>query len=181
MNLIDEFQEHICPICSPAAFRPGFTTWFRVKPESAQVLAQTSGATCGFRQRIRDEIKKKNYQEIGTWKGDRYPINITDPLNVYGKGSVARNVCVSLFFGLSERCTDKDVDNMAKAFLDAIKGNEGLISDDAKVTHLEILKRRLIPKQPSDDNYLVGVRISLVKSTVDHNTQFEWAPCVPII
>lgn len=181
MNLIDEFQDHICPICSPATFRRGFTAWFRVKPESAQALAQTSGNTCGFRQRIRDEIKKNNYQAIGSWKGDKYPINISDPLNVYGKGSIARNVCVSLFFGLSEGCTDKDVDNMAKAFLDAIKGKEGLISDDDKVTHLEILKRRLIPKQPSNGNYLVGVRISLVKSTVDHDIQFEWASWVPIL
>lgn len=181
MNLIEDFQDHICPICNPGRFGPGFTAWFRVKPQSAQALAQNAGAKCKFRQEIKREICENNYQQIGSWKGRRYPINISDPINAYGRGSLAKNVCVSLLFGLSTSCSDKDVDNMAKAFLDAIKGDDGLISDDSEVTHLEIIKRWIIPGAPTNDNYLIGVRISQVTSSVDHSIAFEWASWVPTI
>lgn len=65
---------------------------------------------------------------------------------------------------------------MAKAFLDSIKGPEGLISDDMEVVHLEVIKVSLNTFQfkfPSDagpalqeTQSMVGLRIINATSTL---------------
>lgn len=116
-----------------------------------------------------------------TWdlSGKKYPLNTFDPKNVYGKRKpdeppVQLDVCVGLLFGLSQECLDKDVDNMTKLFLDALKGADGLVHDDSAVVHLNVTKRLLIPAAPTTNNYLVGVRVTVLRSTMKREINFTW-------
>ena len=38
MDIFERFQDYCCPVCEPDGIAMGFTTWFRVRPESAQAL-----------------------------------------------------------------------------------------------------------------------------------------------
>ena len=183
-NLMEEFQEYACPHCSLPPYTQGFTAWFRVNPESAQDL-HTEGKDVknAYEQKIKDEFAKRNFQQVATVGGARYPLNLSDPANVYGKGVKSLDVCVGLFFGLSKKCTDKDVDNMTKLFLDALKGEDGLIDDDRAVTHLEVFKRILVHQAGSeaDENYLVGVRVLPVSRTLSRSIPFTWSLSTAVI
>lgn len=187
MDIFKRFEDYSCPLCEPEGLANGFTTWFRVRPESAQALHNLgAGQKAKYEAAIRKEIADHGFQMSWDAAGKKYPLNTFDPKNVYGKRKdgeppVQRDVCIRLFFGLSVGCTDKDVDNMTKLFLDALKGDDGLIHDDKAVVHLEVLKRVLVPNMVTNDNYLVGVRISLARSTVGRNVDFTWQPAVPPI
>lgn len=182
-DLIEYFQNQVCPICAVNRSLGGFTTWFRVLPASAQSLHnQGPGIKAAYERKIQDAIHAQHYQVTGCVGGKRYPLNILDPENIYDNGSEILDTCVSLFFGLSPKCTDKDVDNMAKLFLDSIKGPGGLISDDKSITHLEVIKRRLISDPASMvDNYLVGVRIAILGSATNRAIPFTWSSSVCVI
>ena len=188
MDIFEKFKDYCCPVCEPD--RPGmsFSTWFRVRPESAQALHNMGAGEKGkYEKAIRDEIARHSHQMTWDASGNRYPLNTFDPKNVYGKRKPdeppkQRDVCVGLLFGLTPNCSDKDVDNMAKLFLDALKGADGLFHDDKAVVHLEVLKRVLVPNSVTDNNYLVGVRICLVRSTVKREVTFTWQGAVaPIL
>lgn len=152
-----QFQESICPVCK----KRGIPVWFRVKPESAQAMSGEKART--FRDDIRSTILER-YNRISDERGISSPWNVTE-------GGDQLRVCVHLLFGLAKVDKDKDVDNMAKAFLDAIKDDDsepyGLISDDSFVQHLSIEKYTLlIPPggQAQDLNYIVGVKIATLRS-----------------
>jgi len=188
MDIFKRFEEYCCPVCEPDGVARGFSTWFRVRPESAQALHNLgAGEKAKYEQAIRAEIATHGFQMTWDASGKRYPLNTFDPGNVYGKRKpgelpVQRDVCVSLFFGLTPNCADKDVDNMTKLFLDALKGSDGLIHDDKAVVHLDVLKRVLVPCTVTENNYLVGVRISLVRATVKRDVNFTWKGAVsPIL
>jgi hypothetical protein len=181
-QLIQHFEDYVCPICRERIVPGGFTTWFRVKPKSAQALESAgAGVKADYISKIKNEILKNGWQMAWDTSGKKHPLNEFDPNNVYGNGPKTRDVCVGLFFGLSASCRDKDVDNMAKLFLDVIKGADGLISDDKAVTHLEIIKRELVSDPPTQGNYLVGVRISMVSSNIGRKVPFTWSASVPPI
>ncbi|HEX7641963.1 MAG TPA: hypothetical protein VF450_06900 [Noviherbaspirillum sp.] len=186
-DVFKRFEEYCCPVCEPGGIARGFITWFRIRPESAQALHNLgAGEKAKYEQAIRAEIAKHGFQMVWDASEKRYPLNTFDPGNVYGKRKpdeppVYRDVCVGLFFGLTPDCTDKDVDNMTKLFLDALKGPDGLFHDDKAVVHLDVLKRVLMPSADIKDNYLVGVRISLVRSTVKRIVDFTWHGAVPPI
>ncbi len=152
-----QFEESICPVCK----KRGVPVWFRVRPESAQAMSGEETRT--FRDDIRSKILER-YNRVSDERG------ISRPLNVTEDGDQLR-ICVRLLFGLAKVDNDKDVDNMAKAFLDAIKDDNsesyGLISDDSFVQHLSIEKYTLlIPPagQAQDLNYIVGVKIATLRS-----------------
>lgn len=151
-----QFQESICPVCK----KRGVPVWFRVRPESAQAMSGEKTRT--FRDHIRSKILER-YNRISGVSGTSRPWNVTE----HGD---QLHVCVHLLFGLAKGDHDKDVDNMAKAFLDAIKDDDsesyGLISDDSFVQHLSIEKYELlIPPagQAQDLNYIVGVKIAALR------------------
>lgn len=126
MNLLESFGEGQCMICEAPPRFGGATHWYRVQPESAQALRSKSdvgglSAKLHFRQKIQNEIQVKKHGAIASISGKRHPLNLRDPLGV-SRPAKELDVCIGLFFGLSPQCRDKDVDNMAKAFLDAIKG-----------------------------------------------------------
>ena len=152
-----QFQESICPVCK----KRGVPVWFRVRPESAQAMSGEKKKT--FRDNIRSKILER-YTRISDERG------ISRAWNVTNDGDQLR-VCVHLLFGLAKVDNDKDVDNMAKAFLDAIKDDDsesyGLISDDSFVQHLSIQKYTLLlppAGQAQDLNYIVGVKIATLRS-----------------
>ena len=187
MDIFTWFQNFRCPICQPTGAMGGFTTWFRVRPASAQSLHNLgAGEKAKYEQAIRAEMTKHGLQMTWVNSGTKYPLNTFDPTNVYGRRRPGepprqRDVCVGLFFGLTPDCSDKDIDNMSKLFIDALKGPEGLLHDDKAVVHLDVLKRILTPLTLTADNYLVGVRITLVKSTVRREADFTWTGGTPPI
>lgn len=187
MNIFDRFQNYCCPVCEPDGIAKGFTTWFRVRPESAQGLHNVGpGVKRRYEEAIRLEIAKKSNQMTWSASGKKYPLNTFDPHNVYGRRKpgeppVQRDVCIGLLFGLTPTCADKDVDNMTKLFLDALKGPEGLIHDDDAIVHLDVIKRVLLPSSAIENNYVVGVRISLVSLQVKREVSFTWQEDVPLI
>ncbi len=187
MDIFKRLEDYCCPVCEPGGIARGFTTWFRVRPASAQALHKLgAGEKAGYEQAIRMEIDKHGFRMTWDTSGKKYPLNTFDPGNVYGKRKpgqppVQRDVCVSLLFGLTPDCKDKDVDNMTKLFLDALKGPDGLIHDDKDIVHLDVMKRVLMPCSVTKDNYLVGVRISLVRTAVKRSANFTWAGAVPPI
>ncbi len=137
--LIEKFQNHACPICAPKNRRGGATFFFPIDPKSAQSLSSKKGATAQFRNNIKTLIDENHYRQIASSSGPRYPLNIVDPLEISIKKST-KKVCIGLLFCLKMKKINADVDNMAKAFLDAIKGIDGLISDDIEIVHLDAIK-----------------------------------------
>jgi Holliday junction resolvase RusA-like endonuclease len=181
-ELVNYFQDYRCPICKPGTRVGAFTTWFRVKPESAQSLHnQGAGVKANYEQKIRKEIEERGYRPKSTHSGFEYPLNVSNPVGIYGQKNDERDACVGLFFGLSESCTDKDADNMAKLFLDAIKGKDGFLSDDKVISHLEVIKRNLIADPQQPHNYLVGVRIGLVGPSVTRDIAYSLFPNLPVL
>ena len=181
MDIFKRFENYCCPVCEPGGVAKGFTTWFRVRPESAQALQRLTGEKAKYEVAIRAEIAKSGFQMTSDASGKKYPLNTSDPGNVYGKRKpgelpVQRDVCVGLLFGLTPNCKDKDVDNMTKLFLDALQGEDGLIHNDKAVVHLDVLKRVLVPSTITDNNYLVGVRISV---SVSPSPSLLDRPCTP--
>jgi Holliday junction resolvase RusA-like endonuclease len=70
-------------------------------------------------------------------------------------------LCLHIVFVLGKKNKDKDIDNMAKALLDALKGV--LFSDDIDIDHLNLMKI----KATEDDDY---VNINIRRSTLNqHN------------
>lgn len=148
-QFIDEFQNNGCAVCNVK--RP-FTAWLRIKPASFQSLAKEK-MTKSFRVAVAAFISDCGMQ-MAVSHSSRTPLNVIDGSN--------RNVCIGLFLGLSAVEKDKDVDNVSKAFLDALKGNLGLISDDACITHLDIRKVVMQTSIPSSSNHVVGIRLGVL-------------------
>lgn len=149
------FDKRPCPVCG----RVGRTTYFRLRPESAQAMgAGRLGSdvitTYDFRAAVKADVRKRNLRWHGK-NGETYPWNWDLD------GNKPMPACVHLLFGMGRPDHDKDVDNMAKAFLDAIK--HVLIDDDSGVQHMLVEKYRLhVPEGGvnAKENVLVGVRVA---------------------
>ncbi|MBC7008122.1 RusA family crossover junction endodeoxyribonuclease [Pseudoalteromonas sp. BZK2] len=75
-------------------------------------------------------------------------------------------ICVLLVFVYGKNAKNKDVDNMAKIFIDSLKGV--LIHDDINIVHLNILKRR----SQKEDGYILA-RIQKTKINQDSDVLFK--------
>lgn len=182
MKIIDYFQDYKCPTCQTRRPIGGFTTWLRIKPESAQQLYKVSGATAKFRKTVIEAILAKWPQtNPNTDAGLAFPLNATRKSKLTGQKTVIKKICVGLFFGLSEKCKNKDVDNMTKAILDSLKGKSGLFNDDSEIVHLEVFKRVLVPSKSVADNYCVGIRIMMYQEHDDAKIDFSWDNSVPVL
>lgn len=115
---VNTLSQYDCPICSTNE-GPCISFPIRISPQSKQSMA----------------CNKRAAFELGI-KGYLNSINFFD-LN---KFDINEKICIHLVFVLGLKSKDKDVDNMAKALLDAIKGI--LFGDDANVDHLSVLKIR---------------------------------------
>lgn len=144
-RLVAQFYEHTCPWCAPRARYPASCYAFPVSPSSMHGL-RSRGETDRFRDEVRMHVQACNFQAPVSWKSS-VPVNVvTGSLlaapNVRGKvpRPRVRKVCVGILFVRPLGSPDQDVDNNAKAFLDAIKGSDGLIADDMEIVHLECFK-----------------------------------------
>jgi len=138
----DKFLTNPCPVCG-TSHRYG-TYFFQVEPESAQSLARKGSlATQAYRTAIRNIIANNHYRTAWTHDDtERHAVNKSDALGLNGPPRI-RKVCMKIIFVLRDdtNIRDKDLDNMEKAFLDAIKEEpHGLITDDVEIVHLDSVK-----------------------------------------
>lgn len=110
------------------------------------------GETEQFRADIRSHVQRCSYQTPVSWK-TRVPVNVlsSSVLAIPGRAgkkgrSGVRKVCVGLLFVRPLGSPDQDIDNTTKAFLDAVKGEQGLLHDDMEIVHLECFKAESHPE-----------------------------------
>ena len=137
LELLGTFFEHECKVCRPDARHPAACYVFPVPPGSAQSLAKKSGATAAYRKQVHQHIADNRYQ-TPTSHSTRQVLNAP---SIMRSGGRPRDICVGLLFVFPVTAKNQDLDNSAKAFLDAIKGEAGLITDDMVIQHLECFKR----------------------------------------
>jgi Holliday junction resolvase RusA-like endonuclease len=131
-------SQYHCPICRDSGF-PFVIIPIRISPESKQAMSGVKKKRAAFELAIREYIHKSN---------DKFSIN--------------DRFCLHVVFVLGCNSRDKDLDNMAKALLDALKGS--LFEDDSNIDHLSLLKIR---HNYEDDNIYVNIRRSNINSTDD--------------
>ncbi len=136
IQMLQDFHESRCLICKPGARYPASCYTFPFPPASAQSLAKKSGATLAYRTSIQTHLERNKYQTPVSYKSS-VPINTS----ILQTPKIRHDVCVGLLFVYDKSSHNQDLDNSAKAFLDAIKGNKGLITDDMQVIHLDCHKR----------------------------------------
>lgn len=124
-----------CPICRDSGF-PIKIINIRIPAQSKQALDKTKRNA--FELAIAERIKKD------------FPFSSQDKL------------CLHIVFVLGINSRDKDLDNMSKALLDALKGN--LFEDDMHIDHLSLLKI----KYKIDGDYItINIRRSNINSSDD--------------
>lgn len=131
-----------CPICAtrdglfPVEILP-----IRIPPVSKQAISQKKGYRAAFELAITHRFSKR----VASFSKDD-------------------SLCVMIVFVVSRKRRVKDLDNMAKAMLDSVKGV--LFGDDRSIDHLNLL--RLV----SDDEEWVCLNISRTKIN-EHNDVFS--------
>lgn len=110
-------SQRSCQVCSGLLPNeqqlPRYFLSIRIEPESRQALDSVNWFA--FQSAIRSRFTANNYDL-----------------------STSRHLCIALTFVLSNARPDRDVDNMAKALLDAFSRALGF--DDKNVHHLDLLK-----------------------------------------
>lgn len=138
-------SQYHCPFCSQDY--PVVIMNIRIRPQSYQSL--DSNLKKAFKAAVNSRI---------------------NPRNNYFKGC---KICLHIVYVCSENRRDKDIDNMSKLLLDAIK--DILFDDDAEVDHLNVMKI----KNFDDEEYItVNIRKSNLNTTSDLLSSFlhhSWA------
>lgn len=149
-ELVQAFFNHKCPWCAPGARYPANCNIFPMPPASMHGLKNRK-QTQQFRNDIRMHVRACNLQTPVSWKSST-PINVVTgmyPQDTKRQRKMMRlrvmKVCVGLLFVRPKGAPDQDVDNTAKAFLDGLKGKDGLIHDDMDIGHLECFKAESVP------------------------------------
>jgi Holliday junction resolvase RusA-like endonuclease len=136
VSLLSQFN---CPICRTSdGLFPVEIFPIQIPPVSKQVVSQKKGYRAAFELAIKHRFSKK---EASFSKDDR--------------------LCVMIVFVTSRKRRTKDLDNMAKAMLDAVKGV--LFGDDRSIDHLNLL--RLV----SEDEEYVYLNIRKTKINEHHD------------
>lgn len=118
-----------CPICKTRdGLFPVEVLSIRIPPVSKQAISQKKGFRAAFEKAIKHRFSNR-------------------------AASFSKNdsLCVMIVFVTSKNRKAKDIDNMAKAMLDAVKGV--LFGDDGRIDHLNLL--RLV----GDDEEFVSLNI----------------------
>ncbi len=138
-KIISLSQFH-CPICSRRNNSIVRTITIRISAISKQAVASKPETRKAFEKAI------------------EYRLNLLQPNHIFQRGD---KLCIHIVFILSKHNRDKDLDNMSKALLDALKGV--LFGDDIDIDHLSLMKI----KTPEDDDF---VTINIRGSTLNqHN------------
>jgi len=133
VNMLSQYH---CPICHDSGF-PILIIPIRISPQSKQAMAAKKRAA--FELAVSEYIHRSK-----------------------DKFSIKDRFCLHIVFVLGCSSRDKDLDNMAKALLDALKGS--LFGDDLNIDHLSLLKIR---HDYEDDYIMVNIRRSNINSTDD--------------
>lgn len=127
VNILGQFR---CPICSTKEVEfPTKIIPIRITPVSKQAIGQQSKKRAAFERAIRYRFK-----------GHVTPLPID------------QSVCLLLVFVVRDRGQQKDLDNMAKALIDAVKNI--LFGDDRKIDHLNIIRI----KSPDEEFVYLNIR-----------------------
>lgn len=119
-----------CPVCETKdGLFPVKIMSIRISPKSKQAMNQRPGMTAAFGRAIAHRFKEK-----------KIPF---EPDN---------SVCLTIVFVVKGKGAQKDLDNMAKAIIDAVKTI--LFGDDRKIDHLNILRI----KSPDEEFVWLNIR-----------------------
>ena len=135
VNILSQYH---CPICRDSGF-PILIIPIRISPQSKQAMAAVPKKRAAFELAVSEYIHRSK---------DKFAIN--------------DRFCLHIVFVLGCNSRDKDLDNMSKALLDALKGS--LFGDDLNIDHLSLLKIR---HGYEDDYIMVNIRRSNINSTDD--------------
>jgi Holliday junction resolvase RusA-like endonuclease len=138
---ISSLSQFHCPICSRRTNSIFRIINIRISAVSKQAVASNS-------------IKRKAFE-----KAIKYRLNSLQNQHVFHRGE---KLCVHIVFVLGKQNRDKDLDNMAKALLDALKGV--LFGDDMDIDHLSLMK---IKTTEDDDFVTVNIRGSALNQQND--------------
>jgi Holliday junction resolvase RusA-like endonuclease len=138
---IGSLSQFHCPICSRRTNSIYRIINIRISAVSKQSVAS-------------NPIKRKAFE-----KAIKYRLNSLQTQYVFHRGE---KLCVHIVFVLGKQNRDKDLDNMAKALLDALKGI--LFGDDMDIDHLSLMKI----KTAEDDEFVtVNIRGSALNQQND--------------
>jgi Holliday junction resolvase RusA-like endonuclease len=148
---LDQFH---CPICATQEdLGVSSTIRIRMTPESKQSLAKRKGMVKAFERALHARLAK----------AEKIP--------------AARSVCLMILFVVSKARKQKDLDNMAKATVDAVKNQ--LFGDDRMIDHLNVL--RIV--SPDEEFVSLNVRATTLNSRDDTffpKLVHDWAGAKPI-
>jgi len=127
---IMSLAQHHCPLCTiHEGGLPTHVMSIRIPPISKQSAARVKGRRAAFERAIKHRFANKN---------DPFPDHIS--------------ICLLIVFVVKATGAQKDLDNMAKALLDAIKNV--LFGDDRRVDHLNIIR----VKSPGEEFVYLNIR-----------------------
>lgn len=138
---ISSLSQFHCPICS------------RRNNSIARVITIRISAIS--KQSVASEPKKRKAFE----KAIKYRLDTLQTQHTFQRGD---KLCIHIVFILGKQNRDKDLDNMAKALLDALKGV--LFGDDMDIDHLSLMKIKTIE---DDDFVTVNIRGSSLNQQND--------------
>jgi Holliday junction resolvase RusA-like endonuclease len=142
---IDVISQYHCPLCGENNF-PVIIIPIRISAISKQAVSKLPKRKAAFERAIRHYLR-----------------------NMLGKeeiGYKAKKLCIHIVFVLGKSNRDKDLDNMSKALLDALKGT--LFDDDINIDHLSLVKFNW----DGDEDF---VKVNIRESKIGHhdNVLFE--------
>jgi Holliday junction resolvase RusA-like endonuclease len=124
--------QYNCPFCTDNNSFPILNIPIRISAVSKQVIAKDPVKLKAFEGAIRHYLKDRG--------------------GVYQRGE---KLCLHIVYVLGKGNRNKDLDNMAKALLDAIKGT--LFVDDLDIDHLNLMK---VVSEETDDFIKINIRKS---------------------
>jgi Holliday junction resolvase RusA-like endonuclease len=135
-----QLSQFHCPVCSVGDPYPIRIIPIRISAISKQAVSNNSKKRRAFEKAI------------------KYKLSSSKSNRAFSRGE---KLCVHVVFVLGKENRDKDLDNMSKALLDALKGV--LFGDDLDIVHLSLMKIKWLGQE---DLVIVNIRRS---SLDDHS------------
>jgi Holliday junction resolvase RusA-like endonuclease len=136
INALAQFH---CPICATKdGLFPIKTIPIRISPVSKQAIRQKPKMLAAFERAVRDRFK-----------------------DAAASFSHDKSICLLIVFVVRAKGAQKDLDNMAKAIIDAVK--KVLFGDDRQIDHLNIIRI----KSPDEEYVYLNIRETLLNSHSD--------------
>jgi Holliday junction resolvase RusA-like endonuclease len=118
-------------------------------------------------------IRPQSYQSLDSNLKKAFKAAVNSRINARNDDFKGCKICLHIVYVCSEERREKDLDNMSKLLLDAIK--DILFDDDAEVDHLNVMK---IKNSDNEEYITVNIRKSNLNTTSDLLSPFlhhSWA------